>query len=271
MEQMTIDRTNNYESHYRRKKTKVLKPLAGKNPPVLVKAGKVFVKKKRRGFFKRFGDKLGDGIRGAGKGLKFVGDRWGDGVRGVGKGLAFAAEKLALAPLVPLKGLLKRAIAKKGLKPPKKLKEIAQMFFRVVVKKMNHADESDHFIPIAFIVPPIISYIKSLLQSKKAGAKLAPTDELIAKNAATIIAKIESDAKAKGIDLTRATEPETVTIQTSGGKTAVIEDAKTEVSESLKTLGVTKTDGTVNLKSPYVIGAAVAGAALLLLLLKKSK
>ena len=208
---------DNFEiSHLNKKKVvkkvkSVAKPTVGKSPAVVVdkKTGKLLVKKtgkkkKVRGF-KRLGKNLKKGFKKVGGALKKVG------------------QAAALAPLLPLKGVMKKALKKKGVNPPSKLPDLAEAFYNNIVKK-SHYDTAyfgrslerdgyndDHIV--GSIVEGIISFIKTLKKKKEEKKKglpvqFSPVEKEIIEGSEKVLNKIEEKAERSGINI-KATRPQT--------------------------------------------------------------
>jgi hypothetical protein len=103
--------------------------------------------------------------------IKKLGDKIKDGAKG-------AAMLPILAPLAALAGVMKKQIEKRGKKPVKGLKNLAEQFFDIVVRKdkSNFVDPASA-MAITAIVQQILQFFKEKNDRKKAGEKLAPEDE----------------------------------------------------------------------------------------------
>jgi len=188
------------------KKVKVVaKPVTGTTPAAIIdkKTGKVLIKttgkkKKKKKFFK----KIGSGIK--------------KGVKAVGKAVKKVTQVAVFAPLLPLKGMMKKALRKKGVSPPSKMPDLAEAFFNNIVKK-SHFDSyyhgrtlerdgyNDHFITVE-IVGGILKFVKDLLHKKKAKkaglpVALSPVEEQITADSERVLTEIEKRASSSGVEL----------------------------------------------------------------------
>jgi hypothetical protein len=121
----------------------------------------------------------------------------GNVVRKIGKGIA-------LTPLLPLKGVMKNALRKKGFPVPGKLEDLAESFHNNIVAKKNGYGEqhfdglNDDHIAVDIVVK-IVEWIKNAVQKRKeqkAGKEvvLDPTEEVVADQATTVIDKVVQQA-----------------------------------------------------------------------------
>jgi len=197
---------NHLSKKLKLKKVKVVaKPATGNTPAAIIdkKTGKVLVKttgkkKKKKGLFK----KIGSGIK---KGAKAVGKAVGKVVKGA-----------VYAPLLPLKGMMKKALKKKGVSPPSKMPDLAEAFYNNIVKKSNFDSYyhgrtlerdgyNDHFIAVD-VVAGILKYVKDILQRKKAKkagqpVALSPVEEEIAAGSEKVLNAINERADNSGADV----------------------------------------------------------------------
>ena len=119
----------------------------------------------------------------------------GKGLGKIGKIAAGAALLPALLPLMPI---MAGALKAKGLKPSRKPRQLAEQFYTQIVKKNSHYDKpdtsgEDHFLPLAAIVPPIITFIKRLIAKKKTGAKLSKVEDIVATGSENVVDKIKEN------------------------------------------------------------------------------
>lgn len=182
----------------------VLKPAVGSTPNSIVdkSTGKIMVKKKKKKKKKGFFRKIGRGLKKA--------------VKAVGKGVKSVGVRLALAPLYPLIPVMRNALKKKGVNPPKKLPDLAEAFFNNIVKKSNFDSyysgktleydgyNDDHIA--GDIVQGILKFVKDLIQKKKDKKKgipvaLSPVEEEIVGGAERVLNKIEKKATESGISV----------------------------------------------------------------------
>jgi len=189
-----IESFENYADKPKRK-IRTYVPFGASAPDVVHLNGEIYVHKKHRhllpkvvaGFNPKtlkqdnwFGSKL----------IKKIGDRIGD-----------ALKAAAFSPLLPFKGMMRKMLVKKGLKPSKRFGDMAIMFFENIVKKHGHYEEHpDHILPVA-IIPPIIAFIKDVISKKKAGAKLTSEEKVVADTAQSALTKVEADAAKAGVNL----------------------------------------------------------------------
>lgn len=139
---------------------------------------------------------------------------FGNVVRKIGKGIA-------LTPLLPLKGTMKNALKKKGISPPNKLEDIAELFFNNIVAKKNGYNEAhfdglnDDHIAVDIVVK-IVEWVKNAIQKRKAQKAgeqvvLDPTEEEVADQAAGVIEKVQqsvSDEENDAINLPGSNSPD---------------------------------------------------------------
>lgn len=205
------------------KKVKVVtKPATGTTPAAIIdkQTGKVLVKttgkkKKKKGVFK----KIGSGIK--------------KGAKAVGKAVKKVATAAVYAPLLPLKGIMKKALKKKGVAAPSKMPDLAEAFYNNIVKKSNFDSYyhgrtlerdgyNDHFIGVE-VVAGILKYVKDILQRKKAKkagqpVALSPVEEEIAAGSDRILSEIENKAAASGVDVGEDLPDEPKERRSRGGK-----------------------------------------------------
>lgn len=88
------------------------------------------------------------------------------------------ADDAVFLPLLPFKKAMKRRIEKAGVKPKSnKIKDIAQSFYDVVVKKTKGFEEQNiEPVTMTLIVSAIVSFFKAVNDKKKAGN--ASADEM---------------------------------------------------------------------------------------------
>ena len=133
-------------------------------------------KKKKKG---KLFNKIGSAIKKAGE---FV-ER---NVKSAGKDIASAANEAKWLPLMPFMPAMLTALKAKGHNPPKKISDVAPMFYRVVVQGKSNYDfpesfyegDTGNFAPSA-----IISIVRSIIQfiqgAKEAKEKGEPMDGLV--------------------------------------------------------------------------------------------
>lgn len=136
------------------------------------------------------------------KGLKKLGKKVSKAVKKVGKSIVEGVKKVAgnvaLAPLLPFKGAMKKALKKKGIDPPSDLPALASKFYQVVIQKKSNFEYSydleedlQHADPVItpMIITAIVGFIKQILGAKLEGKKLTPEEEEIA-------GQVEADTKS---------------------------------------------------------------------------
>lgn len=154
--------------------------------------------------------KIGKGIKKTAKGVGKVAGKVAKGVAKGAKATAKAAVKVTkkittaavLAPLLPLKGVMKKALSKKGFKAPSKMEDLVRAFHDNIMKKSSSYEtmHPDHFLPIAAIVPPVIEFVKGLITKKKSGQNLTPVEKVIADDSEKVVNNIAAKAEQAGID-----------------------------------------------------------------------
>lgn len=122
----------------------------------------------------------------------------------VGKAVGKVVAKVALYPaLIPLIPVMAGALKKLKVKVPKDPGKMAEAFYRYVIKKEkpgNTYENSDHVAPaIAALIPPVIKFIKDMVQKKKAkkagqAVSLDPVEDIVGGIGESVIDKIESSA-----------------------------------------------------------------------------
>jgi hypothetical protein len=118
----------------------------------------------------------------------------------------------ALLPLIPLKGLMVKALNNKGVTTKKEepLDVIAKKFYNNIVVKHNKHYEEVHFdsdlepdyvvgSAITGIVTAVISFIKDLKKKKEAEGEeaLTPTEKVIVKQTENVEAQIQEKSEAE--------------------------------------------------------------------------
>lgn len=107
------------------------------------------------------------------------------------------------APLLPLKGAMKKALTRGGFRVPSKMPDLVPQFYNKIVKS-NSYEVSDSVEPltISAIITAIIGFFKRKKDDKEAGRKQAPIDKIIADgliDAETVImAKKNKEALSRG-------------------------------------------------------------------------
>lgn len=116
---------------------------------------------------------------------------------------------VVLAPLLPFKGLMKKALEKRGYKPSNKLRELAEQFYNHVVKNNfegnnyddvyvsadNYEDEDHAAIAIGAIVSAILAFIKGIKEKGDSGEPLSGTEKAIYQGTQEAETQIQDRAK----------------------------------------------------------------------------
>lgn len=236
----------------------IMKAGAAATGAVLKKAKK----KKKKGIFRKVAAGVKKGAKGVAKGVK--------------KAIKKVTVAASLAPLLPLKGVMKKALRKKGFPVPKKMEDLAESFYNNIVRKSSNYDGSfgtgelrmngyDDEHVIGDIVKAVLEFVRDLIKKRKAKKKgqnvpMTETEEIIAAESEQVVKAIEKKAEEAGI----STAPE---LPTSSSKDAPETAGDTEVTEALKEDN-TKTASAAfgKIPTPVLIGA---GALLLLAFFKK--
>lgn len=131
------------------------------------------------------------------------------GAKKVGKVAKKLVTAASLAPLIPLRGVMSKALVKSGFVAPKKLEDLANAFYSHIVKRSpsnyeSRFNEQDNLLPLAALVPPIIGFVKDLIngrKKKKAGVpvSMTPVEEAIAADSEKVVSQIEAKAAQAGI------------------------------------------------------------------------
>jgi hypothetical protein len=258
------------------KKKLVASPTLGSNPDVAIVMSangtmtpvkKVGKKKKAKGF-KKVLKKVGSGIK---KGTKGVAKGVKKGVKAVGK----VAKGAALLPLlVPIVPVMQKALKAKGVKPVKGVQKLAEQFYTVVVKKQSHF-ASDHFLPLAAIVPPIIDFVKNAIGKKKAGIKPSdPAEKAVADSGEQVLEKLETKAVIEGVkeeQINAASSAPGSNIKVpdempdNSGVAEPAQKRKAEQKKRKKAKDGSK-NAAISFSNPLVIGGAIAALIVVVLI-----
>lgn len=132
------------------------------------------------------------------KGLKKAGKKVKNAIKKVGDKIVDKVKKVAgnvlLAPLLPFKGAMKKALKKKGISPPNDLPALASKFYQVVIQKKSNfeycyelEDDLNHVDPVVtpMIITAIVGFIKQILGAKLEGKKLTAEEQEIAEQVET--------------------------------------------------------------------------------------
>jgi hypothetical protein len=123
------------------------------------------------------------------------------------KKLKGLASRALLAPLVPLKGVMVRALKNKGIAMSKKtpINTLAKEFYNKVVVKHSggnfeevHFDEDlDHVAgaTLSAIASAIVTFIKGLKKKKEEGEPLSKTENIVVSGTEAVEQKIQEKAK----------------------------------------------------------------------------
>lgn len=133
----------------------------------------------------------------------------------VGKGISNITKKIAqivtaptLVPLLPFVGAMKSALVKKGIKPEKGIRKIAGQFYNSVIKHYDYEnyesyyahlegqDKKANVLPLATIIPAIISFFQLLFKKKEDGTA-TPEDEKLITEVAAEQKRLDSDPEYK--------------------------------------------------------------------------
>jgi len=276
---------NNYEGE--RKIIYLKRPTAYPTPAVVVN---------HWGFFKKIGKGLGNLGKFVGKeasqGTKFVSKEASQAGKFVAKeavqGAKFAVKTITniagFAILLPFMPLMKRALKKKGFSTNNNPKDVAQLFYSHIVvhnsfeppmnfdqmymptEHINYADILDSATtatqgtPLA-IVPPIIKFIKDLINKKQAGQTLPPALAAIASDGLNVqnqLTTADNQIAAGGLnDDGTGTSPTNMKGYNKGLKTkkGVLQQDESAIASVLnKDAGSPMLD----FKNPMVIGGIAA-------------
>lgn len=130
----------------------------------------------------------------------------GEGVAyAVKKGIAFGVRIIgnaALLPLVPSIPMMRNGVKKKGLKPKKELRALAEQFYTNVIKSKY---DPDHFVlGIGALVSAILGYVGKIFDKKEAGETLTPEEEKVVELVSQAKEQIKEGAKEKAATETGA-------------------------------------------------------------------
>ncbi len=114
-----------------------------------------------------------------------------------------------LAPVMPLMPMMKRALKKKGVTPPKMPIDVLNAFYKNVVKGGSNYDghlpnidlleiESDHLAPaVGAVVSAVLAFVKLIKKKKNSGETLTKIEETIANGTEQIETELEEKAKTE--------------------------------------------------------------------------
>lgn len=132
----------------------------------------------------------------------------------VGTAVKKGGEAAMLAPALPFKGVMRKALQKRKINPPRKMSELIRSFYENVIKKGNYEEYLEHVDPVTIgaIVTAVVNFFKKMKKKKDDGEKVsseenefADTVEEVSKQAAAMIeagrdAEIQSeDSKGNSI------------------------------------------------------------------------
>jgi hypothetical protein len=259
----------------KKKKVAIAKPTGGTNPEAVTvngvpmvktstKSKKQVKKAKRKANRKKVLGKIGKGLK---KGIKAVAK--------VSKGLALAP---MLAPIVPLKPMMKKALTKKGFKAPKKTQDLAEAFYNHIIKgkanydtpELNYDGYQDNFITVE-IVGQILKFVKDAIGKKKLkksgevpGLQLSPVEELVANDSEKVVKEIEAKAGEMGISQEQIIPLPGSNAKESNDSGVAPEEKRGKNRGKGKGKGKDKKGGMfAGISTPLLIGGAAAGVYLL--------
>lgn len=142
-------------------------------------------------------------LKGLGKSLKKVGKE----IKKVGKKLVEGIKKVGgvvlLAPLLPMKFAMSKALKSKGVEPPKDLGKLASKFYQVVIQKKTNFEydydleanvENVDPVITPMIITAIVGFIKDLLNKKSQGKELSAEEKEITEAVETQTAELTAAA-----------------------------------------------------------------------------
>ncbi len=277
----------------RRKKILLRRPTGGTLPEAVMIDGIPMVKsgampdhilKKVRKKIKKAASKAGKGIakaaKATAKGLKKA-------VKTVAKVSVGIAKAPMLAPIVPLKPMMKKALNKKGFNAPSKTQDLAEAFYNNIVKGRANFDTphleydgyQDNLVTVE-IVGAIVKFVKDALSKKKAkksgevpGLELSPVEELVANESEKVVDEIKEKANDVGVEIAPLPGSNSKESKESG-----VEDApgspdrkgrKTKSKKGGKRNNENKNSGGFGgISTPVLLGGAAAAVGLALVLRK---
>lgn len=127
------------------------------------------------------------------------------------KGIRTAVTKFgAVGVLIPFKGIMSKRLKELGVNTDEmKLDEIALKFYDMVIKKKSDYEVSNFAVPpqvIAGVVQGVIAFFKNLIDRKKRGEQLSPSEEKLAGQAEEVSEQVDDVTQ----DLTEETIGEQV-------------------------------------------------------------
>ncbi len=135
--------------------------------------------------------------------------------KGITKGVKAVAgavkDVTAFSVLLPFVPMMNKSLKAKGLTPPKNVADKAELFYKEVVQKNSNSfdapdlleemetfdgsNRSDH-VAVA-IIPPIIAFVKDLINKKKRGTKLGPILDAVATGGMQAQTEIEKEVRSE--------------------------------------------------------------------------
>ncbi len=189
-----------------------------------------------------------------------------EGQTAVGRGLRTVA---AWTVLLPFRAGMKKALQRKGIAPPDKMRDLAPLFYKEVVKKDSYEVGSydsviDYFqvpgqqrrvsvypdiydnefdnvapaIPIAAIIKAIIDYFKGKKKDKEDGKTLSPVGEIVASAAMNVTTALQEKQEQQAIAKGMARTPTELDKQTKANM-ELMEPLRGMMAGSLRQKGVT--------------------------------
>jgi hypothetical protein len=222
-------------NHFKKKKKVVIsKPTVGTNAAAVSVNGQPMVKVSTMSKKQKKKAKRKAIVKKVGKGLKKVAKK----VVKISAGLAKAP---MLAPLIPLKPMMKKALKKNGFNAPSKTQDLAEAFYNHVIRGQHYDmpvlkrdGYQDNLITVE-IVGQILKFVKDALGKKKAkktgsvpGVELSPTEKLVADESEAVIKKIEVKAEEAGVSIA----PDVTTAGSNSKESSSSGVAKNDESEA---------------------------------------
>ena len=162
------------------------------------------------------------------------------GQTAVGRGIRAAT----FAPLAPFRKPMQKALRRAGVaNPPRKLRDLAPMFFKKIVKR-NSYEVSDNVEPVTVtaIISAIIAFFKNMKNRKEQGQPLPPIGEIVADGAQKVTSRLSK--KFIGQDISQGFKlPPSASDLKVKALEKLVSPLQPVMSSSLRTAGVRPPSG----------------------------
>lgn len=210
-------------------------------------------------------------------GLKNLANGIKNGLGKVGQALSNVGQSVAWAPVMPFKGIMVRALNKRGVTNISKndeISKVAQTFYNVIIKKQKNYETLENLDPvtIGLIVKAIIGFISAINDKKKSGQRLSEGESDFlegAENAAdTITNELQKTGSVSGETLINAGKQ--VLGGVLGGTKTVVDSSRSQTSQTpSQTKAEAAPENWFQKNKGLLIG--VAAVVLILIIAKRKK